>query len=398
MFNIIIIDVTATIIREKSMKKYVKNILKTTFCIFMMVVLNTATSFACTRVLLDNKYGVNVGRNMDWHDQTHAKYKLIVLPRGMDRTGEIATNPVKWKSKYGSLVMSMYDLLTVGGVNEKGFNVEVLYLPGSDYGVRDDKIPGMFVMMLNQFLLDNFASVSEAVEYLKINKIQQLTITLPGSDNPSGLHFALADSTGNSAIIEYINGKIVIYEGKEYKVLTNQPPYDQQLANLKKYKGFGGDLVIPGGSTPSDRFVRASYNLSLAMENSTETINYAMLSGIMANAAQLHIKRAKSSDPLAGAESAPTSYTSISDLTNMRYFVSFLENHNYLYVNIKKFDFSEGQKEKMFNIVKSVNIIGDITDKFVELEKPFQFLDYNQYEKATPEQRVQILEQEDFMN
>ncbi len=367
------------------MKKYLLSI----FCVFLVILLNTTYSFACTRVLLDNKYGVNIGRNMDWSDADNAKHKLLVLPRGIERNGEIKDNPIKWKSKYGSLVMTMYNMVTVGGINEKGFNVEVLYLPGSDYGERDTKVPGMFVGMFNQFLLDNFATVSDAISYLKKTKLELVTVILPGSDKPTGLHFALADKTGNSAFIEYVHGKIVIYEGKKYKVLTNQPEYSKQLDNLKKYKGYGGDLAIPGGSTPSDRFVRATYYLDLAIENNTSSKNYKMLSGIMGNSAQLNVKNVKP-DALAGAESSATSYISISDLTNMKMYVSFLENHNAISVNIKQLDFSKNAKEKIFDLEKN-RLQGDITDKFIELNQPFKFLNYDNYLSSSIEERKALL-------
>lgn len=50
------------------------------------------------------------------------------------------------------------------------------------------------------------------------------------------VHLALEDSTGDSAILEYINGKLVIHHGRQYQVMTNDPPYDQQLALLAKMK------------------------------------------------------------------------------------------------------------------------------------------------------------------
>jgi penicillin V acylase-like amidase (Ntn superfamily) len=36
------------------------------------------------------------------------------------------------------------------------------------------------------------------------------------------------DPSGDSAILEYLGGKLVTHHGPEYKVMTNSPPYDQQ--------------------------------------------------------------------------------------------------------------------------------------------------------------------------
>ncbi|MCS7009601.1 MAG: linear amide C-N hydrolase [Chthoniobacterales bacterium] len=49
---------------------------------------------------------------------------------------------------------------------------------------------------------------------------------LPNGRAASG-HLALADATGNSAIVEYLGGKPVIYRGREFTVMTNSPPFDQ---------------------------------------------------------------------------------------------------------------------------------------------------------------------------
>jgi choloylglycine hydrolase len=46
----------------------------------------------------------------------------------------------------------------------------------------------------------------------------------------AGLHLSLSDATGDSAILEYINGKLVIHHGSQYRVMTNSPTFDQQLA------------------------------------------------------------------------------------------------------------------------------------------------------------------------
>ena len=71
-------------------------------------------------------------------------------------------------------------------------------------------------------------------------------------------HYALEDASGDSAVIEFIGGQMNIYHGAEYTVLTNEPPFDQQIQNLWRYQYFGGDLTLPGDLNPMDRFVRAS--------------------------------------------------------------------------------------------------------------------------------------------
>jgi choloylglycine hydrolase len=84
---------------------------------------------------------------------------------------------------------------------------------------------------------------------------------VPLGDTVLGLHVAIENASGDSAIFEFIEGKLQVNRGKEYTVMTNNPVYSQQIKNLKNYKGFGGKKVLPGNTSSGDRFVRASYYL-----------------------------------------------------------------------------------------------------------------------------------------
>ena len=88
---------------------------------------------ACTRVLYVAKDGtVITGRSMDWGEDMQSN--MWVLPRGMKRDGMGGKNSISWESKYGSLIVSGYDIGTADGMNEKGLVVNLLALAESDYG------------------------------------------------------------------------------------------------------------------------------------------------------------------------------------------------------------------------------------------------------------------------
>lgn len=75
----------------------------------------------------------------------------------------------------------------------------------------------------------------------------------------STLHLAITDETGNTAVLEYLDGNLSIHEGKEFQVMTNSPRYDYQLAINDYWKEIGGLQMLPGTNRSSDRFVRASF-------------------------------------------------------------------------------------------------------------------------------------------
>ncbi len=152
-----------------------------------------------------------------------------VFPRGIERNGMAVSQSITWVSKYDSLVTSGYDIGTVDGINEKGLAANLLYLVESNYGKADDKQHIISVSIWTQYVLDNFASVAEAVEAFSQHLIRVMPLVLENGI-PAQVHLSISDSTGDSAIFEYIDGNLVIHHGKQYQVMTNSPKFDHQLA------------------------------------------------------------------------------------------------------------------------------------------------------------------------
>ena len=229
---------------------------------------------ACTRILWNNnKLAVVVGRTMDWPESTQPI--LTMLPRGMSRDGgragpqvAVPDNPARWTSRYGSLVTSIYGIGTADGLNERGLGAHMLYLLETDFGPRDRNKPGLQAGLWAQYALDNAATVQEALDVL--DKVQVVKVTTHGHE--ANVHLALEDSSGDSAIIEYIGGRPAVHHGRDYRVMTNDPTYDQQLALLQKqdFSKPSSDMPLPGNVNPRDRFQRAAYYMALLPEPKNE--------------------------------------------------------------------------------------------------------------------------------
>lgn len=106
------------------------------------------------------------------------------LPRGMERSGEIGKNPLLWTSKYGSVITSAYDICSTDGMNEKGFVANLLWLAESAYPQWDGKKPGLSIAAWVQSMLDNFATVEEAVAEIKKEEFEVVSDMMPDG-NPS---------------------------------------------------------------------------------------------------------------------------------------------------------------------------------------------------------------------
>ncbi|MFZ1876699.1 MAG: linear amide C-N hydrolase [Nitrososphaeraceae archaeon] len=206
----------------------------------------------------DNGTAIVVARNMDWLENMRSN--LWLFPRGINREGLAGKNSLTWASKYGSVITSAYDLASTDGMNEKSLACHMLWLAESDYGRRNENIPGLSVSLWLQFVLDNFANVDEVVTYVENHPFQILPCIVGTTGKVSEVHMMIENVSGDAAIFEYTDGgKSQVYHNKGYNIMTNSPPSNKQLENLKQYQGFGGDRKLPGSTEAADRFVRVAY-------------------------------------------------------------------------------------------------------------------------------------------
>ncbi|MCQ3828740.1 linear amide C-N hydrolase [Microbulbifer elongatus] len=318
----------------------------------------------CTRTLwLDSGQGPIAGRNMDWAQSLGTN--LWILPAGAERTGiENDSNPLKWTSTYASLVATAYDLASADGVNEKGLAAHILWLAESDYGERDTSQLGLSVSLWAQFYLDQFDSVAACVEYTRKHPIQVRPQGDPVSGRWSTVHLALSDASGDSAVIEIINGETQIHHDRSFTVMTNSPPFAQQLEHIKQYQGFGGNLPLPGTTEAADRFVRASYYLSKLPPADTPKRAYAALLSVMRNAAQPF----GVPDP-ARPNISMTIWRTLIDLQRGVYAFESSFSPDIVWVQLNKMDLTKSRKLDL----SQDGLVGDVTDRFIETPA-FKFL------------------------
>ncbi|HQR07818.1 MAG TPA: linear amide C-N hydrolase [Gemmatales bacterium] len=324
---------------------------------------------SCSRILWnDNKLAVIVGRTMDWPESTQPI--LTVFPRGMQRDGGkagvetvVKENPATWTSKYGSMVVTIYGIGSADGFNEKGLAMHMLYLNACDFGPRDASKPAVHAGLWGQYLLDNATNVNEALKLLEL--IQVVMVEAHG--HRANVHLAIEDASGDSAIIEYIGGKPVVHHGRQFKIMTNDPTYDQQLELLKKldFSKPSSDTPLPGNVKPSDRFQRASYYAAMLPEPKNER---EAIAGVLAIARNVSVPFGA---PYKGFGIYNTEYRTVIDLTKLRYFFELTTSPNVIWADLTKFDLAPGSPVKTLN-PDNIDLSGDVTDKFQKVEKaPF---------------------------
>ena len=319
----------------------------------------------CTRVVYSGKNGmVATGRSMDWKTEMHSN--LWVFPKGMERNGETGANSLKWTSKYGSVVTSAFEIASTDGMNEKGLVANLL--PETEYPVRDQSKPGLAITAWVQYMLDNFATVDEAVAFIDENTFQVVSDLMPDGSRLATLHLSISDATGDCAIFEYTGGKLTVYHSKEYKVMTNSPTYNKQLALNEYWKSIGGLSFLPGTNRPSDRFARASFYINALPQTDDVRIAIASVFSVIRNTS---VPYGISTPEF--PEISTTQWRTVSDSKNLLYFFESSLTPNTFWVNLRETDLSEGAPVLKLSIANGETYHGNATKEFKPAQ-PFRFM------------------------
>lgn len=204
----------------------------------------TLPAAACTTFCARGPDGLVFGRNYDFFT---GEAMVLTNGRGVEKASTLARQPAHWTSKYGSVTFNQFGRDNpMGGVNERGLVVELMELPETRYPDPDSR-PALGVLEWIQYVLDNFASVDEAVAGAKRVRI----------GTRMGNHYLLADRSGDVAVIEFLGGRMIVRRGDTLPsaVLANSP-YDDSLAHAAANPQRPAEL--PRGSLGSlERFARA---------------------------------------------------------------------------------------------------------------------------------------------
>lgn len=324
----------------------------------LAVALMVGEASACTRCLHRFADGrVIAGRSMDWMEDPSSE--IWCFPRGMKRHGNAGPESLTWTSKYGSVGVSFYGVASVDGMNEKGLVANTLYLAESDYGKPLAGRPNLSIGGWAQYVLDSFATVAEAVEELKKEPFTVRAPILPNGEPGVG-HLAISDASGDSAILEYLAGRLVIHHGRDYTVMTNSPPYDQQLALDAYWKQIGGDVMLPGTIRASDRFVRARYYIDSIPDDATDVRAIASVFSVIRNAsAPLGI-----STP-GKPNIASTIWRTVHDQKERVLYFDSATSPTVFWISLEQLDFSAGAAVKRLPLTGGETYHGDASGAFV---------------------------------
>lgn len=320
---------------------------------FLITALSSLNADACTRVSFINNSGdAFTGRTLDWKEDIPTN--LYVMPKGISRASYDDSDAIHWSAKYGSVVAVGYDLGVSEGMNEKGLAVNCLYLPGTEYTFAGDTRKKMSASVWVSYVLDNFASVTEAIADLSKDRFYIDAPVMPDGSRTT-LHMAISDAAGDNAIIEYIDGKLSIHEGQEYKVLTNLPTFQQQLAVEQYWDTIGGLNFLPGTNRSQDRFARASFYVKSIPANASHDLALAAVIGVLNNCS-VPVGITIPDHP----EISSTRWRSVADQGKKIYYFMTTLNPSIIWVDLNEFDLHPGAPIMKLDLMGTpTNVIGN---------------------------------------
>ena len=180
--------------------------------------MRSATSLCSTLVKpvekADGRH-IIMGRNMDLPNSFYPLCVFRTAVPGKYRTANIAYVSIHMETfdqiaETGTMSKDMYDIMPfvfTDSVNEKGLFIEANMRPIDasvvTYGGFDPTKPDINEFPLMRGIIDNCATIEEAIEYCK----QFNVCALYGSVMQLHIAYCLMDSTGRYGVIEFANGK-----------------------------------------------------------------------------------------------------------------------------------------------------------------------------------------------
>ncbi len=236
--------------------------------------LAVSTTFACTTFTLKTQEGqLFFGRNFDF---PVGAGHVCINQRGISKKAFIQApeKPILWKAKYGSITFNQAGReFPYGGMNEKGLVIEQMWLNEAKYPETDER-HGLTELQWIQYQLDMSGTVQEVIDSDTLLRISALSVAT--------LHFLVADAHGNTAAIEFLDGKMRVYRNDQlpHAALANCP-YKRSIA-------YANDTVKAEGEytgwtqNSSGRFATAAE--MLAAYKAQNPVEYAF--GILDEVAQ----------------------------------------------------------------------------------------------------------------
>lgn len=296
------------------------------------------TGYSCTTFIIGERDHQLFGRNYDFG---FGDGYIVINKRGVSKAGYRSRmegengRPAVWSSRFGSITFNQYGReFPQGGMNEAGLVVETMTLMSTRFPQPDSRPYLPNTLLWRQYLLDTCASVKDVLD-----SDSKVRVSYDASKG-IGTHFLILDREGNAAVIEFLDGKMVIHleASLPVRVLTNST-YEESLSFWQN-KTF--PAVDPWDSI--HRFVTAVNLLG----------TYSTI--------RPKSERDYSFDILTAVTWLQTKWSIVYDNRNLKISYTTVGNTRIRTIDVSQFDFSCKSPVKILDINNGLE--GDITQRF----------------------------------
>jgi choloylglycine hydrolase len=309
-------------------------------CVIIISLVLSLPGYACTTFVIGEPDNQLFGRSYDF--DFNDGY-IMVNKRGFNKKAYPATTtdeqgqPAAWSSKYGSVTFNQFGRdFPQGGMNEAGLIIETMSLTNTRNPQPDDRPYVRSANLWRQYILDTCASVAEVLD-----SDSKIRISYDASKG-IGAHFLVLDREGATAVIEFLDGKMVVYSGDSLPIraLTNDT-YEDSITHWKNKSAPASDRF-----NSIQRFVTAA----------NMTRDY--------RATKPYSGMDYTFDILAAVALPQTRWNIVYDNRNMKIDFRTDGNPKMRSIDVNRFDFSCKTPVKVLDV--NAELAGDVTGAFVD--------------------------------
>lgn len=287
------------------------------------------------------------GRTMDY--EFSYGDEVVVVPRNYEfsfsRAGVMKTH----YAMIGMACVAEDYPLYYDAVNEEGLGIAGLNFVGNAvYNEEARGADNIAQFELIPWILGRCASVGEAKELL--SRLNIINIPFSAELPLAQLHWIIADKEG-AITVESVADGLKIYDNPA-GVLTNNPPFDEQMFNLNNYmrlspkapenlfseklplknysRGMGA-LGLPGDLSSQSRFVRAAFVKMNSLSGSSEEESVSQFFHILGS-----VDQQRGCCNVGGEKYEITIYTSCCNADKGIYYYTTYDNHRISAVDMRR--------------------------------------------------------------
>lgn len=273
--------------------------------------------------------------------------EVVIMPRNFPLRFRSAGSMDSHYAIIGMAYVAGNDPLFYDGINEKGLGVAGLNFVGNAcYRKRAENCDNVAQFEFIAWILGQCATVREARALLSRMNIldEPYSEQLPVAQ----LHWIIADRD-EAITVECVRDGLQVYDNP-VGVLTNNPPFEQQMFALNNYRNLSpkqpencwsiplnaysrgmGALGLPGDLSSQSRFVRVAYTKMHSLSDDTETQSVSQFFHILGS-----VDQQRGCCEVAQGKYEITIYTSCCNADKGIYYYTTYDNHQITAVDMHR--------------------------------------------------------------